>query len=362
LADDIPISREMFSVLFNNLLTIEERVVSVYLFDRDGLIICSESRNLEDKEKEEILGAITGKIDLILQHVKSEFKLGNWSTGTFETEEHRLFFLEAGADAILLLITEFDLPMNHILPYAFLVAEKVARITRQDFYDGFTTNIPKLQVETGSEGSLLDSLQKKTIPLEQYKPGVGLNFYSMDTFQMSYKTIIIGDLMVGKTTLVQKFATGKFRKDYIPTLGISITEKVYSLLGDEKTQVNFMIWDLAGQKFFKRARTVYIKGAQAAFLVYDCTNRETFEDIPEWYTEVVNDTVNIPIVLVANKIDLKQQRVISTEEGQALAKKLRCYYIETSALTGENVNEAFQLLGIGLFFKTNQDVSKKLKL
>jgi len=354
-------SNEMLSKLFNNLLDINSQIISIYLFDRDGLIICSESKNIEDKGKEEILGSITGKIDTILRHVRNEFKLGNWSTGTLETEDHRLFFLEAGPDAILLLVTEFDLSMNHLLPYAFLIAEKVARILRKDLYEGFSINIPKLQLEIGSESSLLDLLQKKSLTLDQLND-MNLNFYSLDSYSMNYKTIILGDLMVGKTTLIQKFTTGKFRQDYIPTLGISITERSYNLLGDEKSKVNFTIWDLAGQKFFKRARTVYIRGSQAAFLVYDCTNIETFNDIPEWYTELVNDTVNVPIVLIANKIDLKDKRVVSTEEGQRLAKKLRCHYIETSALTGENVNEAFQLLGVGLFFRTSQEIGKKLKI
>lgn len=348
-----------FLTLLENFLEKEEDLVSVYVFDRDGLIISSASKFIEDDEREMVLGAITGRLEVILRRVRDEFQMGNWSTGTLETEDYRLIFLESGKDAILLMVTNFTLPLNDILPYAFLVAEKISRITNKDFYPGFTVNIPDLQMENILQQSMFEKMKQKNVDIS----GSGmnpLNVYSMDTYSMKYKTIILGNASVGKTTIVQKFTTGKFRNDYLPTLGISITEQEYDLIGDNQNTVNFMLWDLAGQKFFKRARTTYIRGSQAAFLVYDCTNRKSFEDIREWYNEVHKDTEKIPIVLVGNKIDLKDQRAVTHEEGKALASELKCSFIETSALTGENINEAFQMLGVGLFFKSNQEVEDSL--
>lgn len=354
-------TEQNLKLLLINLLSIDRKIKSVYIYDKEGLIIASASAFHEKEDQEEILGAISSSFDQIISRVRNEFKLGNWSTGSIETETHRLIFLEAGKDSMLLLVTDFNLSINEILPYAFLVAEKIIRISNHDYYPGFSINIPNLHWNPMKE-SVLESLKNKKVSLIDDNEESVLSLYSLDTFSMNYKTIVMGDASVGKTSLIQKFTTGKFRNDYMPTLGISITEQKYKMIGDVNSTVNFMIWDLAGQKFFKRARTVYIQGAQAAFLVYDCTNKESFNNIPEWNKEISSDSNRMPVVLIANKIDLKDQRVITPEEGKRLALQLKCSYIETSALTGENVHEAFQLLGIGLFFQTTQQIDNQIKI
>ena len=91
--------------------------------------------------------------------------------------------------------------------------------------------------------------------------------------EMRYKLIVLGDAGVGKTSLINQFVTKKFYNDYRPTLGISITSQVYNVQGFEEAKINFMIWDVAGQKFFQRVRKHYYQQAHAAFIMYDVTNQ-----------------------------------------------------------------------------------------
>ena len=140
--------------------------------------------------------------------------------------------------------------------------------------------------------------------------------------------------------------------DYRPTLGISITAQEYKMQGFDDKTLSLLIWDLAGQKFFQRVRKHYYHGAKAAFIMYDTSRRETFDNRVEfWYNDLKAALPDIPIVIIGNKIDLTEDRQVTPTEGEALAKKLRCSFLETSALSGENVKDAFSLIGIGLIFQ-----------
>ena len=123
--------------------------------------------------------------------------------------------------------------------------------------------------------------------------------------------------------------------------------------------VRFIIWDLAGQAQFKRVRQSYLANAEAGILVYDVTNRDSFENLDKnWYIEIKKSSPNIALILVGNKIDLKEDRVVSREEGEKLSEKLMLTYIETSAKTGENINDAFKMLALQIIKKyiETQDV------
>lgn len=174
------------------------------------------------------------------------------------------------------------------------------------------------------------------------------------------KILLCGDGMVGKTSLSKQFAGLGVSGRYLMTIGADmlIQNKKYTLNGEEYT-VRFFMWDLAGQQRFSIVRPRYYQGGHAAFLVYDITNRSSFDNIYKWIEEIKthNSAFPIPLILVANKIDLKSKvnDSISTSEGLEFADKLsklydldkenRISYIETSALTGENVNEAFEHIG-----------------
>jgi Ras-related protein Rab-1A len=147
--------------------------------------------------------------------------------------------------------------------------------------------------------------------------------------------------------MVHRFVQDSFSADYKATIGTSIMKKECNFDG-LGTSVRFIIWDLAGQTQFKRIRQSYLSNAEAGILVYDVTRRETFENIRNWNGEIIKGSGKIALILVGNKIDLKDERVVTFEEGEALAEELGISYIETSAKTGENIDEAFKMLALEL--------------
>jgi Ras-related protein Rab-1A len=163
-----------------------------------------------------------------------------------------------------------------------------------------------------------------------------------------YKLILGGDGAVGKTSIVKRFTENTFKKNYKATIGTSISKKECHFEG-LNSMVRFVIWDLAGQPQFKRIRPSYLANSGAGILVFDVTDRESFNNIKNWYREIRKDAPsNIFLILAGNKIDLKDSREVSHSEGKALAEELGISYIETSAKTGENINEAFKMLALQL--------------
>ncbi len=347
---------ENLNKLLDNYFKTVVSLESALIFDRDGLLITKKSKGRlkglfdksRDEEKEsEVYGAITGIVDKTLARITKEYEIGSFGTGTFDTSDNRLVFTEAGPNAILLSVFEYNIEINHILPYCFLIAEKIAEILSDRYPDEIIDySVPNLELGYAL-GIDVDDLLKSP-----------LHFKNKDSkdIEMRFKLIVLGDEACGKTSLINKFVTKKFFEDYRPTLGISITSMNYSLQGfeDSGAQIELMIWDLAGQSFFKRVRKNYYQAANAAFVMYDITRRQTFQNVTHWHKDLKESLEDVPVVLIGNKIDLEGQREVSTEEGRALAQELKASFIETSAKTGENVKDTFSLIGIGLFFKAGQ--------
>ena len=156
-----------------------------------------------------------------------------------------------------------------------------------------------------------------------------------------FKIIFIGDEGVGKTSLVARYATSQFKTDYLPTLGANVVAKEYS---HEGRILTLLVWDIAGQEMFGQVRDKYYGGTSLAVLVYDITSRKTLGDTRVWLKDLKSSsTANIPLVLVGNKIDL-QNRNVSKEEGEKLAKEIGANFLEASAKTGENVRKIFDLV------------------
>ena len=164
-----------------------------------------------------------------------------------------------------------------------------------------------------------------------------------------WKIVLCGASFVGKTT-VRKRAMGEhFAEEYISTVGADFSS--YKLkLGD--LTIGFQVWDLAGQDKYKYIRSSFYGGATGCFLVFDVTNPKSLKDLSSWVDEAIrysNGTIEI-FVICANKIDLKDNREITKDMGEKYALALRessglqCVYIETSALTGENIDVAFDLM------------------
>ncbi|MFW9974372.1 MAG: GTP-binding protein [Candidatus Thorarchaeota archaeon] len=156
-----------------------------------------------------------------------------------------------------------------------------------------------------------------------------------------YKIVMLGDGAVGKTAMTTRFTQDFFDQDYKRTIGSDFAIKRLHL-GDIDTRVTLQIWDLAGQPRFESVRQGFYRGARGGLLLYDVTRRRTFLNIENWKDEAFkNLDREIPLVLVANKVDLVDSRVVHTEEGEEYAKKNRFIYVESSALTGKNVEEAY---------------------
>jgi small GTP-binding protein len=218
--------------------------------------------------------------------------------------------------------------VDPIFPYAYLAAEKIARI-----FDGRTVSpvIPKLISDQGTQ-----KIERKVDKLQKIKVKSG---------EYAYKLILGGEGGVGKTSMVHRFVENAFQTDYKSTIGTSIMKKECDFEG-LNSKVRFVLWDLAGQAQFKRVRQSYLSNAEAGILVYDVTRKDTLDKVENWFNEIKDVSPNISLILVANKVDLTEDRVISTEMGEALAKNLNLSYIETSAKTGENINDAFKMLAL----------------
>ncbi len=308
--------------------SIGENLIAAIVVNRDGLIIYSLVGDSEKSLDEEIVGGVSALVEPVLTRITEEFSSGSFGTGTFDTEEYRLIFCEAGPEAVLVTILDAIAGVDPVFPYAYLAAEKIARI-----FDGRTVSpvIPKLTGRTSTE-----NVQKKVNQLQKIKVKSG---------EYAYKLILGGDGAVGKTSMVHRFVEGTFTKDYKSTIGTSIMKKECQF--DElKSKVRFIIWDLAGQSQFKRVRQSYLANAEAGILVFDVTNLSSYENIENWYKEIIVASPKISLIMVGNKIDLEDQRIVAFEEGEKIAKKLGLTYIETSAKTGENINDAFRILAL----------------
>jgi len=158
---------------------------------------------------------------------------------------------------------------------------------------------------------------------------------------MSYiiKLVLLGEANVGKTSLVYRFIENKFRENYKSTLGVNLLKKDMEL--DKYGSVSAQIWDLGGQESFKSLRKLYLEGANGALLVYDMTNKKSYEKLDEWVQSFREARVDAPIILIGNKSDLKNQMTITEREAKEYAAVNNLGIIITSAKTGHNVEEAF---------------------
>eukprot|EP01066_Platyproteum_vivax_P004736 Platyproteum_vivax@DN16093_c0_g1_i1.p1 len=154
-----------------------------------------------------------------------------------------------------------------------------------------------------------------------------------------YKLVLLGDASVGKSCLVVRFAKEEFYEYQEPTIGAAFMTQSVTL---DDTVVKFEIWDTAGQERYRSLAPMYYRGAAATVIVYDITNKESFEAAKSWVTEL--KSVQGPDVLLAlagNKNDLDSQRAVDAEVAQSYANDAGVLFMETSAKTGQNVRDLF---------------------
>lgn len=158
-----------------------------------------------------------------------------------------------------------------------------------------------------------------------------------------YKLVFLGNQAVGKTSIITRFMYDTFDNNYLATIGIDFLSK--SIHVNDRT-LRLQLWDTAGQERFRSLIPSYIRDCAVALIVYDITNRKSFENVQKWHDDVRAERGNEVIVfLVGNKTDLADKRQVSTEQGEQKAAELGALFIETSALLGLHIQEMFRKLG-----------------
>lgn len=165
----------------------------------------------------------------------------------------------------------------------------------------------------------------------------------------NFKVIVCGDPSVGKTSTILKITDNAFIRTYVPTLGVSISEKLIKV---EDNNVNLIFWDIAGQSKFEVMRRHFYQGADAVIVIFDLTNHTSFESVLSWYKDIMKylEIYQEKIIgfILGNKEDLVNKRKVPTKEALNIAKNLNIEYTETSAKTGKNIEEILYKLAESL--------------
>ena len=152
------------------------------------------------------------------------------------------------------------------------------------------------------------------------------------------KIIILGDSKVGKTSFIIRFTKNKFDETYLATIGI---DYIYRIINIENKLYKLMFYDTAGEEKYKSIPKNHIKNVQGIILMYDITNKKSFDSIIDWISDVKEiNGENFPMILVGNKIDLNESREVTEEMGYELAEKNQIEFFETSNKDGTNIQEA----------------------
>ncbi|MGY5856085.1 MAG: Rab family GTPase [Candidatus Thorarchaeota archaeon] len=156
-----------------------------------------------------------------------------------------------------------------------------------------------------------------------------------------YKIATVGSSAVGKTSIIIRYTTGKFREYYAPTLGADFSIKSMDI---ENDKVKLQIWDLGSQDFLGHVRAGYYQGARGIIYMFDVTRPESLEELWAWKKEVDSQLKGVKTLVVGNKMDLDKERKVSREEGEELAKKFLADYMETSVKLNKGVDDTFTVM------------------
>ena len=158
-------------------------------------------------------------------------------------------------------------------------------------------------------------------------------------FNYLFKYIIIGDSSVGKSNILLKYAHNQFKPEYQLTIGVEFGAKNIEI---NQRAYRIQIWDTAGQENFRSITRAYYKNSVCALVVYDVTNKDSFDSVKAWIDDCrAQCPKTILMVLVGNKTDLDSERAVSTEEGEEFAKANNMQFFETSAKNGTNIEDVF---------------------
>ena len=310
--------------LLSNLLNEAREISAVLVLDLDGLIIAKQSIKGFD---EELIGAIMSILEETITKIR-RYAETSFGSGTFDTNEFQLFYLELRkvTPAIFVLVADPYSNINQYIPYTYIVVEKVSMILNNR---STLLNLPKLNengelILTYSDISNSNNNNAKTIAF-------------------------IGSEAVGKSALVSMFCNEEFEHSYKPTIGISIKEKKLQISRD--INLSLTLLDLGGLKSFIKVRRFYYKYANAIFFLFEYERTETLDKISDWIEESRHFLNNktIPFILIGNKIDKIENRDEIKSRAINLAEQYNMTFFETSAITGEGIDELFAFLISDLF-------------
>ena len=174
-------------------------------------------------------------------------------------------------------------------------------------------------------------------------------------YDKTCQILLIGDSSVGKTSLIQRYANGIFKEEYLATVGLDFYTKQEAI---NNINVLVRLWDTAGQERFKSLTPNYFKNAEGVIITYDITSSQSFENLKFWINSIKTNlgekNIIIPIIIVGNKLDMEDMRDITREEAEKFAKENKYKYFETSAKTGEGVDDAIRDLVNQVLEKSEQ--------
>jgi len=180
--------------------------------------------------------------------------------------------------------------------------------------------------------------------------GTGQSAGGKGAYDYLIKLLLIGDSGVGKSCLLLRFSDDSFTPSFITTIGIDFKIRTIELDGK---RIKLQIWDTAGQERFRTITTAYYRGAMGILLVYDVTDEKSFGNIRNWIRNIEQHaTESVNKMLIGNKCDMVDKKVIETARGKALADEYGIKFLETSAKTGAGVEDAFITLA--------KDIKKRL--
>ncbi|MFX0098102.1 MAG: Rab family GTPase [Candidatus Hodarchaeota archaeon] len=317
---------EAIQILFENFAKAIPDTSAIVAISKSNTTIASF---LAEGESKDSLEAVSAHLKRVMDRLTRELISGSGPVSFFDTDRNRLIFIRI-KEVILAIALKIDGSVDGTLPYAYLTAEKVGHIMEGRPVE---LHIPLIKIITDEEEQ--NRVRDHFFELR----GAGGTFM--------FKLIILGDGEVGKTSLIMRHSEDKFKENYLPTLGVSITANSVPLPLRNAT-VNFSSWDFGGQAYFRRVRLSYYAGAQACLIVFDLTNKKSFENVMKWDAEKKKLAGNIITILVGNKNDLVDQREVTQEDITNFANKHGFTFFETSALTGANVKDVFNLLAYRL--------------
>ena len=174
-----------------------------------------------------------------------------------------------------------------------------------------------------------------------------------DSYEFMFKIVLVGDSSVGKTNIMGKYLKNEFKEDSKSTVGVEFGSKEFTI---ENHNVKIQIWDTAGQERYKSITSAYYKGAKGAFVVYDITRIDSFDSIDRWISDLkASADQKISLLLIGNKSDLEDQRQVTKDQAEQKAKSFNVAFFETSALSGDNLDKAFEALVNEVYKKCHLD-------